>query len=956
MPTNPTTAVQAFGQSLWYDNIGRSLIDSGQLQELIDDYGILGVTSNPSIFQKAIGESDDYDSTIMQMLDLDAHTIYERLAVDDIQRALDLFRPIYERTAKRDGYVSLEVSPLLASSTQKTIDEAKRLFEQVNRPNLMVKIPATPAGIPAVEACIAAGININVTLIFSVKNYGEVVEAYLRGLERRLAAGQPLEHIASVASFFLSRIDTMIDRMLENNIRAAQGRDLSRVSANSRLLGKAAIANARLAYRRFLQSFESERFNKLRQAGAQVQRPLWASTGTKNPAYPDTMYVDSLIGQDTVNTMPPATLKAFKDHGTAAETLTSNIQDADHLLDMLAEVGIDLEQVTQRLQDDGVELFIEAFENLISQVDAKRTILKTGVLAGQKFALGIYADAVQQAIKTLDAAYTNARIWARDATVWKDNTSQIVHISRHLGWLDTRQTIKLERLKTFQKQIREANFKHAVFLGMGGSVLTAESLRQLFGTQDGYPKLFTIDTTDPVYIRWLSDQINPAETLFVLASKSGKTIETRALFAYFYQLSGQRNDHFIAITDPDTPLAALAEQKGFREVFLNPPDVNGAYGALTYFGFVPAALMGLDLDALWTNAERMIDSCAENIPGSHHPGIWLGAVMGALAHQGRDKVSIHGTQSVAFFGHWAELVVAESAGKEGKGIVPIAGATVGKPHDYVSDRLFVYLKVEGDPDVDQLDAAVRAVREAGHPRVTMILKDKYALAGEFFRWQFASVIAAAMLHVNPFDASYVAKSKQNTEEMLTIYREKGALPAQTAMLKESGVSLYADERTISPLRELCREHGYDSSSLTQVIAAQILGTMAGDYFALLAYLPPTPEIDHALGDLRRQLRHVTKRAVTVGYGPRYLHGTGQMHKGGPNTGVFILLTVDPPQDIPVPGEAYTFGVLQAAQAAGDLEALHLYKRRAMHLHLGSDVQAGLAVLMKAIEHADARRQ
>jgi len=386
--TNPPVDVQQYGQSIWLDFIHRNSLDNGEMQKYIDEFGVIGVTSNPAIFQKAIGESDTYDTAITGLLELDAYNIYEKLAVEDIQRALDLFRPIYDRTNKRDGYVSLEVSPLIANDSETTTSEALRLFKLVNRPNLMIKIPATPAGLPAIEEAISQGVNVNVTLIFAVDNYEDVARAYIRGLERRLAAGGDVSHIASVASFFLSRIDVMIDRTLENNIRAAQGRDLEVVAKNRELLGKAAIANAKLAYKRFMEMFYGDEFAKLRAAGAQVQRPLWASTGTKNPAYPDTIYVDTLIGKDTVNTVPPATLKAFKDHGTAADTLATNLDQVEATLGQLGEVGVDLNHVTTQLQADGVTLFVEAFENLLKQVEAKRDILEAGVIEKKKFSAG----------------------------------------------------------------------------------------------------------------------------------------------------------------------------------------------------------------------------------------------------------------------------------------------------------------------------------------------------------------------------------------------------------------------------------------------------------------------------------------------------------------------------------------------------------------------------------------
>jgi transaldolase len=365
--TNPPVDVQQLGQSIWYDNIRRKLLEDGTFQKLIDDDGVLGVTSNPSIFQKAIGDSDDYDGVISTVMERSTQEIYEHLAIADIQTATDMFMPVHERTNGIDGYVSLEVSPTLAHDTEKTMDEAKRLFSTVNRPNTMIKIPATPAGIPAIEEVIASGINVNVTLIFSVENYVAVAEAYIKGLERRLHAGQDVSKISSVASFFLSRIDATVDKMI-----AEKGGD-------SALVGKAAIASAKLAYQKFQELFYGERFAKLRAAGAKVQRPLWASTSTKNPDFPDTLYVDTLLGKDTVNTLPPNTLVAFKDHGTAqTSTILDDIDGAKKTFEKLADLGIDMAQVTQKLQDDGVVSFMDAFDELLMQIDAKRAILQAG--------------------------------------------------------------------------------------------------------------------------------------------------------------------------------------------------------------------------------------------------------------------------------------------------------------------------------------------------------------------------------------------------------------------------------------------------------------------------------------------------------------------------------------------------------------------------------------------------
>jgi transaldolase/glucose-6-phosphate isomerase len=950
---NPPVEVQEYGQSIWLDYIHRKELANGDFKRRVDEDGVLGVTSNPAIFQQAIGESDVYDEGMRVLLDLEAAAIYEHLAIEDIQNAADILRDIYDRTQGRDGYVSLEVSPLLANDSESTFTEAKRLFAALDRPNVMIKIPGTPAGIPAIEEAIAAGININVTLLFAVKNYEQVAEAYIKGLERRLEAGADITKIASVASFFLSRIDTSVDRILENNIRAAQVHgDTGRIAANRKLLGQAAIASAKLAYKSFQRLFGNARFGKLRAAGAQVQRPLWASTGNKNPAYSDTRYVDMLIGQDTVNTVPPKTLAIFKKQGSVADTLTREMPDflpPDEVMDKLAEIGVDMVQISSQLQTDGVEAFIESFEKLISQVAAKRTILMTGIMERQRLALGIYADAVTAALKQLDSEFINARIWSKDGGVWKDHGPTMNSIRNRLGWLDVMTTIDLTMLKNFQAEIKDSGIEYGVLLGMGGSSLAPEVLFKTFGKQAGFPTLLVLDSTNPARIRDVENAIDLAKTVFIVASKSGSTVETDSFYRYFYERTGNNGNQFIAITDPGTAMETTARDKQFRKIFLNPADIGGRYSALSYFGMVPAALMGIDLDKAWASAHQMIEACAENVPGVSHPGVMLGAIIGKLAKEGRDKLAIFCTESIASYGDWAEQLVAESVGKEGKGVTPVVGATIGNPHDYASDRLFVYLRVDDDANATAMDERVKVLREAGNPRVTLRLPDKYAVFGEFFRWEFATAVAGQILQVNPFDEPNVTEAKNATKRLLEHYQAHGALPENTPLISGEHMQLYSSEGTIAPLRELCKAHGYDSQSRTEVLAAQIAGTAAGDYFAILAYLNPTPEVEALLREVQRKLRHVTRRAVTVGYGPRYLHSTGQLHKGGTNKGIFIMLTAAPEADIAIPGVPYSFGTLFAAQAEGDLQALYAHNRRALRLHIETDVKAGIEKLIAAVD-------
>lgn len=960
MTSNPAVAVQTHGQSIWLDYIHRQDFDSGALQHRIDEHGVLGVTSNPSIFQHAIGDSDTYDEAISIMLEdnPDPAIVYEHLAIADIQAASDLFLPIYEQSKRRDGYVSFEVSPLLAHNTETTIAEAKRLHKLVNRPNLMIKIPATEEGIPAIEAVIAEGISVNVTLIFSVSNYEQVARAYLRGLEKRLEAGLPIDHIASVASFFLSRIDSAVDRILENNMRVAQVHaDTGRIAANRRLLGQAAIANAKLAYQTFQRIFDESRFQTLREAGAQIQRPLWASTGNKNPAYRDTRYVDMLIGENTVNTVPPKTLEAFLENGTAADTLTKNLDEflnPHEVMDKLAELGIYIDTITTRLQDDGVDAFIESYEKLLDQVEAKMTVLRSGVMARQKLALGIYAESVSRAIKKLDSEFVNQRIWNKDGSLWTQHGPTIGKISKRMGWLDVLETTDIERLKQFRDTVKGGNYSHVVLMGMGGSTLAPDVLYRTFGRQVGFPEFITLDSTDPERIKQVEQAITLDSTLFIVSSKSGTTLETMIFFDYFYELTGKNGAQFVAITDPETPLAERVITDSLNDVFLNPPDIGGCYNALSYFGMVPAAAMGLEIEKLWDQTRNMIDASHENVPGQYHPGISFGVFMGVLSREGRDKITVYATESMQHFGDWAEQLIAGSLGKNNKGVVPVL-EDIGIPSDYVTDRLFVYLRVDDDPDVEEMDTKVRILREAGHPRITMRVPDPYAIAAEFFRWEYATAVAGQLMQVNPFDEPNVAEAKDATQIQLERYASEGHLDLPEPIIGGEHTFLYIDDRTVTPLKEMCRAHGYADDSRTEVLAAQIAGTHAGDYFALLLYFTPDDEIKETLHEIQHRMRSVTKRAVTVGYGPRYLHSTGQLHKGGTNNGVFFQITTNQVIEVPIPGQSYGFETLYEAQALADLETLQKHRRRVIRLHIEGTINNGLQKLLDAVKFVEERR-
>ena len=945
--SNTLVEIMKTGQSIWYDNIRRAMLASGDLQKKIEEDDLRGVTSNPTIFEKAITGSNDYDEQLRSLVEAgkSVSEIYEDLVVEDIGRAADILKPVYDKTDGIDGYISLEVNPGLAYKTQETIDEADRLFKRLGRKNVMIKIPAAQEGLPAIEESIYRGINVNVTMIFSIENYEQVAEAFIRGLERRAAEGQPVDHIASVASFFVSRVDTAIDTDLEYKARhAATPEEKARLES---LMGRAAIANAKLAYARYKEIFHGERFAALKAKGAQVQRQLWASTGTKNPKYSEVLYVDNLIGPETVNTVPPATYTAIRDKGKVALTLEEGLEECRTLVGELGEIGIDLKAVTEKLQKDGLSSFVNSFDTLAESIESKRDAFLSGINERLTATLGKYSEAVAGAIKEADKGDVMRRIWRKDAALWKSDASHQKIIKNALGWLTVPDMMigVEDDLVQFADRIRNVReFKHVMVCGMGGSSLCPEVLRQTFGKQEGYPELLVLDSTDPDAFSDIADQIDITKCLFIISSKSGTTTEPLVFYKYWYDQVGKRKENpgecFVAVTDPGTLMEQMATGDKFKRIFLNPADIGGRYSALSYFGMVPAALMGLDVKKLLDRAERVVHACASVVPAAENPGARLGAIIGECAKAGRDKLTISTDPRIASFGLWVEQLLAESTGKDGKGIVPVAGETLGTPSVYGDDRLFVHIAVE---KIDsETEAKLKALEAAGHPVVYRTLTDLYDLGEEFFLWEIATAFAGWRLGINPFDQPNVQESKDATKELLDTYARDGKLPEQGVLATDGALTLYADDKTRAEL---------SNESVGAAIKAHLARAGAGDYIALLDYFEETPEYERIIQAIRTHLRDATRCATTTGYGPRFLHSTGQLHKGGSASGVFLQLTAPDIKDLPIPGQPYTFSTLKQAQALGDFRSLASRGRRAIRVDLGADVQAGLNRLQELIGQA-----
>jgi transaldolase/glucose-6-phosphate isomerase len=949
--SNPLVEVMKLGQSIWYDNIRRAMLVSGDLQKKIDEDDLRGVTSNPTIFEKAITGSTDYDEQMKTLITAgkSVKDIYEALVIDDIGRAADILKPVYDKTDGVDGYISLEVNPRLAYDTAGTIEEADRLFNTLNRKNVMIKIPAAQEGLPAIEEAIYRGINVNVTMIFSTENYEQVAEAFIKGLERRDAEGKPVDHIASVASFFVSRVDSMIDTDLDFRARHSEGEEKAKLEG---LCGKAALANAKLAYARFKEIFYGDRFAALKAKGAQVQRQLWASTGTKNPKYSDVLYLDNMIGPDTVNTVPPATYTAFRDHGTVGLTLEAGLDECRTVIAELGAIGIDLKEVTAKLQADGLSSFVGSFDTLVESIESKRDALVSGIHQRLTASLGKYGDAVTAAIKEADKGDVMRRIWRKDAALWKDDEAHQKVIKNALGWLTVPDMMigVEEDLIAFADRTRGLReFKHVMLCGMGGSSLCPEVFRQTFGHQEGYPELLVLDSTDPDAFCDIADQIDITKCLFIISSKSGTTTEPLVFYKYWYDQVGQRKENpgecFVAVTDPGTLMEQMATEDKFRRIFLNPADIGGRYSALSYFGMVPAALMGLDIEKLLDRAERIVHSCASVVPAADNPGARLGAIMGECAKAGRDKLTIVAAPQVASLGLWVEQLLAESTGKEGKGIIPVAGEALGSPSVYGDDRLFVSIsvgKLDGDTEVK-----LKALEAAGHPVVYRTLTDLYDLGEEFFLWEIATAFAGWRLGINPFDQPNVQESKDATKELLEKFAAEGKLNEQPVLVTDGTLTVHADEATIAAL---------PSASVLEALRGHLARAGAGDYIALLDYIEETPENEALIQKMRTHLRDTTRCATTTGYGPRFLHSTGQLHKGGPASGVFIQVTAPDKTDLPIPKQPYTFSILKQAQALGDFRSLSSRGRRAIRVDLGADTTAGLRRLSELIAEAVPRSE
>jgi transaldolase / glucose-6-phosphate isomerase len=798
----------------------------------------------------------------------------------------------------------------------------------------LVKVPATAEGIPVIQQLLSEGINVNVTLLFSQDAYKEVAEAFIKGLEIRAAKGEDISSVASVASVFVSRIDALVDKLIDEN---------GDVQLEN-IKGKVAIANSRLCYQEYKSLFSGDRWQALVDKGATTQRLLWASTSTKNPAYKDTIYMDTLIGPDTVNTIPPATMDAFRDHGKPQNSLEKDIDGARNVLKTLEDAGIFMEKVTNQLLKEGLQKFVVAFDSLLKAVDTARNADSPAIGTLTPTLPADLSKQVDAALKDWTDHDKVQRLWARDPWLWTGRDEAF-----WLDWLNVARG-QMDHIGNLTRVLEASEgqyTKHLVLLGMGGSSLAPDMLKNTFGKVENHPELLILDSTDPAQIAQIEAQIDFTRTKFLVSSKSGSTLEPNIFKEYFFTKASEAlgsdaaaANNFFVVTDPGSALQKLAEKEGFHRIFYGLAGIGGRYSALSNFGMIPGSAMGMNITNFMKLTMLMVDACSPDVAPKDNPGVMLGAILGSAGVNGRDKITLIASPGIHSMGAWLEQLLAESTGKEGKGLIPIDGEALSDPDRYGNDRVFAYLRLATAPDAGQ-DAAIDKLTKTGHPVVRIDVPNIYNTGQEFFRWEVATAVAGSIIGIDAFNQPDVEASKIVTKDLTNEYEKSGSLPTETPMFEAEGMALYTDDKNAEELRSIAGQN----AGLADFLKAHLSRISTDDYFAVLGYVNRlNPAHEKSMQAIRHHVRDTFKVATCLGFGPRFLHSTGQAYKGGPNSGVFLQITCDDANDLQVPNHKYTFGVVKAAQARGDFSVLAERKRRALRVHLGKDTEAGLKQL------------
>jgi len=919
---NQLLELKRLGQSVWHDNLRKGVVATGELSRLIDEYAVSGASMSLAAMARAMTGAKEYDGDISPLLDegLDDETTAFRLIVRDSRHAADAFAPLWKASGGSDGFAA--AGPVLKEGmgAASIAGEARRLARAVDRPNFLVMVPATDEGLEAIEELVADGTGVHAVAICSAGRYEACAAAFMKGLEKRASEGLPIDNVVCSAAFSVSRADTVFDRVIEERVEKAKSNDEK--ARGRALFGKAAVANARLAYLKYEEVRSSARFKKLKTSGAKPLMHVWESVGVRNHLYGELKYAEELIFPGTASVMALHTLLAFNSHGRPSIHPAPVFEAARKVFEEMSGLGIDCAAVTSRIEAGCVQALLASGASVVEAVGERRGALSENEGPSSVFSLGKLSSAAADALDTVMGDDFLRKLAAKDPALWKAGLGDKKQIRGSLGWtvLPYLMEEHVGEMDGFASEVREAGFTGAVLLGMGGSSLAPLVFASVFGRAEGSLALTVLDSTDPEALKSVTDRIDAGKTLFIVSSKSGSTIEPLSLFEHFHAIvaavKGEKaGGSFIAITDPGTPLEGFARKYRFRKVFLNPKDVGGRFSALSYFGLLPAAIIGVDIKRLLEHAFRVDSLLNPASSSAENPVMKLGAALGGLGLAGRDKLTFFLPKEIESFGMWIEQLVAESTGKEGKGLVPVSGEPLLCAASYGADRVFVSTTLGEEKDAGR-ESLLDALAEAGHPVIRMSLRDKYELGGEFLRWEAATAIAGQILGINPFDQPDVELAKKLAVTRLGQLGEEGA-PAAAP-----GVEFRGDGFRLLVGKAALEKMNYAGQDAKEALRAFLKLAGKGDYMGLLAYYDPFDGgLAASFARMRKALPGASGAATQFGYGPRYLHSTGQLHKGRPSCGVFMILCHETQADMNVPGSAFTFSQLELSQAFGDMEAL-----------------------------------
>ena len=938
---NPLHGLEQQGLSVWLQDLERSHIWTGALHTMVREDRLKGVLWTPAALERSIANTSDYSPALAALVSdgSDPNEAGERLMVEDVQWACDILTPLHFATEGLEGFCSVPLSPHLAHDPAETLEEASRLWDLVARDNLMLAVPATPAGLEALPELIAQGFNVHASHVFSLERFQEVQEGFWRGLEDLVRSGGDPSSVAAMTSVPLHLVDDYADAQIEDRAASADPATADRLAAAR---GRVASAIAQLVLQAHTASLASERWTGLAAQGARPLRLVWCDVATGDDADPGSRYFEGFGLRDTTMVLPPALYQAVKDGRAAPAPATPSADEARTVISQLNESGVNWSAAADELENIALQVDIDSGDRLVSAIQSTRMQLIADAQPSMDLSLGEHEAAVEARIDQLDGIGYVRRLWAGDGTLFDESVDGAELAEQSLGWLDVLSGFETyaDHLLELRDKLETDQVESVVVLAMGEAGLAPNVFAQVFGQLDGSPELLVLDSTVPNQIRAVEDDITPEETLFLVSSKDGDTLEARAFEAYFLD-QVKTPDNFAVITDPDTDLDAAAIERDYVSVVHGDLSVADHFSALSPHGIVPVAAMGLDVEELFDRVQLMVGSCSYGVPARDNPGVILGAALGELAAHGRDKLTLFSTPGLAGFLPWLEHLIAETTGKNGRGIVPVVGESLATPDRYGNDRVFVFIALEDDEDdaqsamLDRIDA----LHEAGHPLLTFTLSDPRDLAQEMFRWQVAATTAAHVIGVNPFDQPDDESSESDADEG-TPADGGSESPAQDSLAQErvadgDGIVVYSDRANAQAL---------SASDLPSALRAHLDRLQPGQYFALTAFVEPTDANAAALEQIRNAVRDRYRVATTVGFGPQCSYATGQLHRSGPDTGLYMQVTCDDAEDIPVPELDYTFGELKAAQQDADFDAMSKRERRQIRVHLGADAEAGLGRL------------